>query len=113
MATCRRGVSVFGAALVTGALGLTGLVAAGPAQADTQSYLNHLRDAGINTPRGELDVLEGGWEVCELLAKGFPPDRVMQQALYNSGRSPHYGLTPEQADTVLHFAVTDLCSARK
>jgi Protein of unknown function (DUF732) len=111
--TRKRGVSVLPAALVAGALGLTGLLAAGPAQADTQSYLAHLHDAGINTPRGELDVLEGGWEVCELFAKGFPPDRVMQQALYNSGRNPHYGLTRQQADTVFHFAVTDLCSARK
>jgi hypothetical protein len=113
MATPRQGASVLAAALVTGALAMTGLVTAGSAWADTQSYLNKLRDAGINTPRGELDVLEGGWEACELLAKGFPPDRVIQQALYNSGPNPHYGLTRKQADTVLHFAVTDLCSARK
>jgi Protein of unknown function (DUF732) len=113
MATRRTRVSGLTAPLVAGALGLTSTLVAGPATADTQSYLNHLHDAGINTPRGELDVLEGGWEVCELFAKGFPPDRVMQQALYNSGRSPHYGLTRQQADTVFHFALTDLCSARK
>jgi hypothetical protein len=107
------GTSLLVAALVAATMVLTGVATAGPARADTQAYLNHLHDAGINTPRGELDVLEGGWEVCELVAKGLPPDKVMQQALYNSGRNPHYGLTPEQADTVFHFAVTDLCSARK
>lgn len=111
--TCGQGARVLGAALLASALALTGIATAGPARADTQSYLKKLHDAGINTPRGELDVLEGGWEACELFAKGFPPDKVMQQALYNSGRSPHYGLTPEQADTVLHLALTELCSARK
>ena len=108
-----QGARVLVVGWVAATTALTGVATAGPARADTQAYLNHLHDAGINTPRGELDVLEGGWEVCELIAKGFPPDKVMQQALYNSGRNPHYGLTPEQADTAFHFAVTDLCSARK
>jgi hypothetical protein len=113
MATLRHTVAVPGAMLLAGALMSTALAVAGSAQADTQSYLKHLKDAGINTPRGELDVLEGGWEVCELIARGFPPKTVMQEGLYNSGRKPHYGLTPEQADTVYHFAVADLCTARK
>lgn len=108
-----RCANLLGASLVVAATLAAATVTAGPARGDTQDYLNHLHDAGINTPRGELDVLEGGWEVCELIAQGVPPDKVMQQGLYNSGRSPHYGLTPEQADTVYRFAVTDLCSARK
>ncbi len=109
----RRGARTLTVALGAIAFVSSAMVAAGPARADTQSYLKHLRDAGISTSRGELDVLEAGWEVCELIRKGFAPDKVMQQALYNSGRSPYYGLTPEQADTVYRLAVADLCSARK
>jgi hypothetical protein len=95
------------------AMGYTAVVSAGSARADTQSYLSKLHDAGISTPRGELDVLEAGWEACELFDKGLSPDRVIQQSLYNSSSHPFYGLTPQQADTVLHLAVTELCSARK
>jgi Protein of unknown function (DUF732) len=111
--TRRHGARFLVSALGAVVFASTALVAASPAQADTQSYLKDMSDAGIHTARGELDVLEGGWEVCELIRRGFPPDKVMQQALYNSGSSPYYGLTTEQADTMYRLAVQDLCSARK
>jgi hypothetical protein len=94
-------------------LALTGAVAAGTARADTVSYLNKLHDAGINTPGGDAELKEWGWEVCQLFIHGVEPDKVLHQAVYNSGNSPQYGMTVEQADDVVNFAVSDLCSDHK
>ena len=113
MATHRRDESVFGIALALGALALIGVVASAPARADTESYLQKLHEIGINTPGGDVELKEWGWEVCALFIRGFPPDKVLQQAVYNSGASPQYGMSVEQADAVVHIATTDLCDARE
>lgn len=105
----RRDASVFGTALAVGALVLTGMVTAAPSRADTESYLNKLHNAGINLPRGDNEMKEWGWEVCALLASGVKPDKVRDQAVYNSGSRPQYGMTVEQANDFVEFAATDLC----
>jgi hypothetical protein len=109
MATCRQDASVFGIALAVGALALTGIVTATPSRADSESYLNKLHNAGINLPRGDNEMLEWGWEVCALFARGVKPDKVRDQAVYNSGSRPQYGMTVQQANDFVDFAVTDLC----
>ena len=102
----------FGTALGVGALALTGVVTAGTAVADTASYLQKVSDAGITTPRGAPELKEWGWEICLLLRQGQDPHRVMEHAVYNSGSRPQYGMTVEQAETLMHIAVTDLCNGR-
>lgn len=98
---------------IFGAATLVGLVAAAPAQADTQSYLQKLAAADIKTPGGDAEMKEWGWEICALFAMGVPPDKVVQQAVYNSGSVPQYGMTVEQANLVVDIAVSDLCTDRK
>jgi hypothetical protein len=113
MAMRRRDVSVLGTVLTAGALALTGMVAAAPVRADTVAYLDDLRNAGINTPRGEPEMKEWGWAICALLGRDVDPDRVRTDVVYNSGSSPQYGMTVEQADDVVHFAAIDLCADHK
>jgi hypothetical protein len=72
-----------------------------------------LHDAGINTPGGDAELKEWGWEVCKLFEYGVEPDKVLYQAVYNSGSSPQYGMTREQANDVVDFAVSDLCNDHK
>jgi hypothetical protein len=111
MATSRWDASVFGTALAVGALALalTGMVTAAPARADAESYINKLHKAGINLPGGDMEMKEWGWEVCALFGSGVEPDKVLYQAVYNSGSHPQYGMTVEQANDFVDFAVTDLC----
>jgi hypothetical protein len=92
-------------------LAATALATAVPANADVKSYLRLMNDAGIHTARGELDLLEGGFEVCDLIRLGFPPEKVMRQALYNSSSQPFYGLTTDQAQTMYRLSVQELCNA--
>lgn len=113
MATDARGAITVGAGLLIAGLTIIGLGTTAPARADTESYLNELRDAGITNPRGDIGMEEWGWEVCELFAKGFPPDKVLKQAVYNSSSRPPFGMTVQQANAVVDFAVADLCTARK
>jgi hypothetical protein len=108
----KRDARVVGTAAAVGALAWGGLIAAGPAAADTASYLQKLQDAGISTPRGAPELKEWGWEICLLFQTGEDPHRVMEQAVYNSGSRPQYGMTVEQAETLMHIAVTDLCDGR-
>ncbi|BCO39285.1 hypothetical protein MINTM001_04240 [Mycobacterium paraintracellulare] len=101
--------SVLGTALAVGVLAVTAMVTAAPSRADTDSYLNKLHNAGVNLPRGDNEMKEWGWEICALLASGVKPDKVRDQAVYNSGSRPQYGMTVEQANDFVEFAATDLC----
>ncbi|GAB4666036.1 DUF732 domain-containing protein [Mycobacterium intracellulare] len=91
----------------------TVVVAAAPARADTESYLQKLREAGISTPGGDAEMKEWGWEVCQLFAQGVSPENVVRQAVYNSGSHPQYGMTVDQANMIVNSAVSDLCNAHK
>ena len=111
MNTRGQPIRVFSTACCGLVLATTALFTAGPANADVKSYLKLMDEAGIHTARGELDLLEGGFEVCELIRLGFPPEKVMRQALYNSSSQPFYGLTTDQAHTMYRLSVQELCSA--
>ncbi|WP_054601744.1 DUF732 domain-containing protein [Mycolicibacterium fortuitum] len=112
-ATVRR---TLGTALAIPVLVLAGMPWAAPAYADTQSYLDVLHAVGINvpggisTPGGDIEMKEWGWEVCALFAMGVPADKVRDQAVYNSGSSPQYGMSVRQADAIVSAAVSQLCT---
>lgn len=103
---------VFGTALTIGLSAPGGVFAAIPARADTRSYIDNLNKLGIKTPGGDLELKEWGWEVCALFRRGVRPDRVLEQAVYNSGSRPQYGMSIEHANAIVDHAVTDLCSER-
>ena len=95
-------------------LAVTGLLAgtiatAAPVRASAQSYLDNMHRLGINVPGGDVELLEWGYEACKLLELGRDYQAARAQAVYNSGRGPRYGMTVEQADDIMHFAITDLC----
>jgi len=103
------GPAVSSMALAGGLAMLSGFIGIAPANADGKSYLQKLHDAGINTPRGAYELKEWGWEVCMLRARGKPPRQWVEQSIYNSRVHPPYGLTEQQANTVVDIAVSDLC----
>jgi hypothetical protein len=84
-----------------------------PVRADSIAYLKNLHDLGINTPGGDSELKEWGWEVCALSAMGMAPDKVKIQAVYNSQEVPPYGMSVGQADTIVHYAQADLCNDRR
>ena len=90
--------------------GFLAYAAAPSAHADTISYLEKLRNAGIQTPRGDLELKEWGWEVCALFDRGADPVSVVEQAVYNSGSKPQHGLSVDQANMIVDTAVSDLCA---
>lgn len=106
----RRGAYLVIAGLLAALLGWTSLASAPTATADTASYLQKLHDADINTARGDVELKEWGWEVCALFDRGVAPDKVVQQAVYNSASKPPYGMSTDQANLVVDTAVSDLCA---
>ena len=97
------------------AVGLTlacGIGGIGAAHADNPAYLNALHDAGINTPRGDYELKEWGWEVCELRKRGKSPRQWVEQAVFQDALHPPYGLTIDQANFIVDTAVRDLCDDR-
>ena len=108
----RRVAALSGIVLAGGLTLLSGTIGVGPASADGKSYLRKLKDAGITTPRGDYEVQEWGYEVCALRALGRPPRQWVEQAVYQSSLHPPYGLTKEQANTIVDLAVSELCDDR-
>jgi hypothetical protein len=110
MRRCRSAVLAVGFAVGLGlASGLSGI---GQARADNPAYLNTLHDAGINTPRGEYELKEWGWEVCELRARGKPPRQWVEQSVFQDALHPPYGLSIDQANFIVDTAVKYLCDDR-
>lgn len=109
--TARAGVGC--AVLAFGAMAIAIVGSIPTANADTASYLRKLHDAGIGTPRGEYELKEMGWEVCLLFLRGKSPVDVVRQAVYYNASIPPYGMTEEQANTIVDVAVSDLCSGRQ
>jgi hypothetical protein len=106
-------MSTVGRAALAGVLAaLFGAVGTAPCYADGNSYLQKLKDAGISTPRGDYEVQEWGYEVCALRALGRPPRQWVEQAVYQSQLHPPYGLTKDQANTIVNLAVSELCDDR-
>ena len=108
----RRRSAVLGVVFVTALAVLSGVVGTGTAGADGKSYLEKLHNAGINTPRGEYELKEWGYEVCALRTRGKPPRQWVEQAVYQSSLHPPYGLTEQQANMIVDTAVSDLCDDR-
>lgn len=86
-----------------------GAAGIGQAHADNPAYLKALSDAGINTPRGEYELKEWGWEICELRKRGKPPRQWVEQAVFNDSLHPSYGLSIDQANFIVDTAVRYLC----
>ena len=91
------------------ASGITGI---GQAHADGSSYIKKLNDAGINTARGEYELKEWGYEVCELRKLGKPPRQWVEQAVFQDALHPPYVLSIQQANFIVDTAVSELCDDR-
>lgn len=96
--------------LAVAALLVAGVVAAGPVRASAQEYVDNIHRLGINVPGGDVELLEWGYEACKLLDLGKDYQAAKVQAIYNSQRSPRYGMTVEQADEIMHYAIANLCN---
>ena len=96
--------------LAVAALLVAGVVAAGPVRASAQEYTDNIRRLGISVPGGDVELLEWGYEACKLLELGKDYQAAKAQAIYNSGSGPRYGMTVEQADAIMHYAIANLCN---
>ncbi|WP_406817418.1 DUF732 domain-containing protein [Mycobacterium sp. M23085] len=110
MSPRRLTTGIIGSALLGGPL-LAGLVWAGPAQADAAGFLNDMHGDGIHAVSGgDAALLQAGLNVCQQISWGAPPAQLEGLALQRSDdRQGAGGLTPEQADAVVTYAVRDLC----
>jgi hypothetical protein len=102
-------LGVVGTTLAAGLCASSGAFGIAPAGADVGSYIQKLNDAGINTPRGEYELKEWGFEVCYLRTRGKPPRQWVEQTVYNSSNKPLYGLSEAQANFIVDTAVSELC----
>jgi len=67
------------AAGVVSGLATAALVAAAPAQADANSYLDYLASHHINTPPHSPPLLvQDGLRDCQLLRAGMTPEQIVQ-----------------------------------
>ncbi|OBH27759.1 hypothetical protein A5692_23950 [Mycobacterium sp. E342] len=98
-------------ALVGGPLFVAGVMWAGPAQADATSFVNDLHKVGIHAVTGGDEALvQMGLNLCQQLSWGASPSQLEGLAVQRSdSRQGARGLTPQQADDVVGFAVRDLC----
>jgi hypothetical protein len=89
--------------------GTAGIATAG---ADANAYTRKLHDAGIDSPRGDYELKEWGYEVCYLRERGKPPRQWVEQTVYSDSLKPQYGLTEQQANMIVDIAVAELCDDR-
>lgn len=103
---------VLGIGLAAGLMVASGIGGSGSAGADGDSYIRKLDAAGIHTVRGDYELKEWGYEICELRKRGFPPWQWATQGVWNSAMHPPYGFTEQQANFIVDTAVSDLCDDR-
>ncbi|GAA4538679.1 DUF732 domain-containing protein [Mycobacterium paraffinicum] len=98
-------------ALVGGSLLVAGVMSAGPARADTTTFVNDLHKAGIHAVSGgDPALVQMGLSVCQQLSWGAPPSQIEGLAVQRSdSRQGANGITPQQADAVIEAALRDLC----
>ena len=103
---CRfMGLAVMGSPLV-----VAGTVWAGPAQADSNTYLSDLHNAGIQAVGGDAALLQTGQKLCVQLGYGASSQQLVSLALQRSdARQGARGLTPEKANALVDYAIADLC----
>lgn len=100
-----------GTALVGSPLLLVGFVCAGPAQADQNSFLNDLHNAGIHAANGgDPALLQMGAELCQQLSWGASPTQLENLAIQRSDADQgNGGINGRQAADVVIFTLRDLC----
>ena len=100
-----------GLAMISSPLLVAGAVWASPAQADAASYLNDLHKVRIHdVDGGDPALLQVGQKLCVQVEYGASPDELKALALQRSDADLGAGgLTPQQADDVVNYAITDLC----
>ncbi|MGB8390128.1 DUF732 domain-containing protein [Mycobacterium sp.] len=100
-----------GTALLGGPLLVAGVVWASPAQADATTFVNDLHRAGIHAVTGgDTALVQVGLNLCQQLSYGAPPAQLEDLALQRSDSSQGAGgLTPQQADDIVEYALRDLC----
>ncbi len=100
-----------GLALMSSPILIAGLIWAGPAQADPDSYLKDLHNAGIHdVDGGDAALLQVGQKLCSQLSYGASPEQLEALALQRSDtKLGTHGLDPEQADDLVAYAQADLC----
>ncbi len=88
-----------------------GVVWASPAQADTDSYLNDLHKVRIyDVDGGDAALLQVGQKLCVQVSYGVSPRELKAMALQDSDASlGDRGLSPEQANEFVNYAIADLC----
>jgi hypothetical protein len=114
MAAQRRSGRFVSLAAITGPLVVAGVIWAGPAQADAISFLNDMHSAGIQDfGGGDAALLLAGQRICQQISYGAPPAQLQGLALQRSDTDlgPN-GLTPQQADLLVNYAIADLCPAQ-
>lgn len=107
----RRLVGGFIASALFGGPILASLVWASPAQADANSFLNDVHRDGIHAVTGgDAALLEAGLNICQQISWGAPPAQLEGLALQRSDeRQGAGGLSPQQADDIVVYAMRDLC----
>lgn len=108
----RYRTAVFGIALAFGLTVTATIAGTGAANGDGDAYIKKLTGAGINTPRGDYELKEWGYAICELRKRGFPPKQWATQGVWNSAMHPPYGFTETQANFIVDTAVSELCDDR-
>lgn len=111
MAAFRRYGRVMGLAVISSPLLVAGVVWAGPAEADAESYLNDLHNAGIHdVDGGDAALLQVGQKLCDQMWYGASPEELEALAVQRSdAKLGSRGLTPQQASALVGFARADLC----
>lgn len=109
MAARRR--PFLGLAAVSGTLLVAAVAWAGPARADAATYLNHLHNVGIHdVDGGDAALLQVGQKLCNQITYGASPAELVGIALQRSDDTlGANGLTPDQANDLIGYAVADLC----
>lgn len=106
-----RGGRLMRLAVAAGPLLIAGVAWAGPARADTASYLKDLHNAGIHdVDGGDPALLQVGQKMCIQVSYGVSPETLKTMALQRSdAKLGAGGLTPTQANELVNYAVADLC----
>ncbi|OMC50089.1 DUF732 domain-containing protein [Mycobacterium sp. IS-1264] len=93
-------------------LSSAGIVSASPAQAQgPDDFLRDLNGIGIGNPSDShnFDLVGFGNAICWRLYSGETPAQLIQHLVTDSRSGDQAGLTPQQAQAALRFAVSDLC----
>jgi hypothetical protein len=98
-------------AAVTGPLLVAAVAWAGPAQADAASNLKDQHNAGNHdVDGGDAALLQVGRKLCTQVSYGVSPALLKGMALQHSDANLGAGgLTPDQANELVNYAVADLC----